>query len=186
MVEYCTQELIKFEPNRTEPLLLMGADNKAEEAINKYALSWMNDFSYEDKIYQTIDSLRHAFSSFAFNGLHQLYTRQENEAWYPKVVLNEILFPNDIDTLDDPVTLYRGCSISEYERGEFGQAWSTSKDRANDFAFQHYASQPWFDQTKRVVVKIKYPKDKVLFSEQSIEYEVVIQPEYLANVEKCT
>ena len=186
MIENCAQVLIKFETNRPEPLLLMGADNEAEKEINNYALSLMGDFSNEDKIYQTIDSLRHAFCSFAYNGLHQLYTRQENEVWYPKVVLNEILEPNDIETLDDPIILYRGCSISEYENTNYGQAWSTSKERAYDFAFQHYASQPWFDKNKRVVLKTKYPKDKVLYSDQSVEYEVVIQPEHLAEIEKCT
>lgn len=186
MVEYCAQVLIKFEPNRPESLLLMEADNEAEKEINNYALSLMDDFSNEDKIYRTIDSLRHAFCSFAYNGLHQLYTRQENEDWYPKVLLNEILEPNDIETLDELVILYRGCGVSEYENADYGQAWSTSKEAANGFAFQHYASQPWFDKNKRVVLKGKYPKDKVLYSDQSIEYEVVIQPEYLAEIEKCT
>jgi hypothetical protein len=63
-----------------------------------------------------------------------------------------ILNPNDIDSLDELVLLYRSCCISEYESGVFGQAWSTSKERANDFAFQHFASQPWFDRNKRIVV----------------------------------
>jgi hypothetical protein len=186
MVEYFTQELIKFEPNRTKPLLNMGADNAAEKAINNYAVKWMDNFSNEDKVYQVIDSLRHAFSSFAYNGLHQLYTRQENEVWYPKILLNEILEPNDINTLEDLVTIYRGCGTWEYEKGMYGQAWSTSKERANDFAFKHYASQPWFDNNKRIVLKTVYPKDKVLFSDQTIEHEVVIQTKYLTKVEKCT
>jgi hypothetical protein len=186
MVEYCTQVLIKFEPNRPETLLWMGADNVAEKDINNYTLNLMDDFSNEDKIYQTIDSLRHAFCSFAYNGLHQLYIRQENEVWYPKVVLNEILEPNDIETLDDPIILYRGCSVSEHENADYGQAWSTSKEQANYFAFQHYKYQPWFDKNKRVVLKAKCPKDKALYSHQSFEYEVVIQPEYLTEIEKCT
>ena len=184
MVEYCTQVLIKFEPNRPEHW--MGVDNIAIKEINNYTHNLMDDLSNEDKIYKTINSLNHAFCSFALNGLHQLYIRQEKEVWYPKVVLNEILEPNDIETLDDPIILYRGCDVSEHENADYGQAWSTSKEKANYFAFEHYASQPWFDKNKRVVLKAKHPKDKALYSDQSFEYEVVIQPEYLAEIEKCT
>ena len=93
--------------------------------------------------------------------------------------------PNDIETLDEEVILYRGCGLTEYVSKDFGQAWSTSKDRATDFAYRHYVSQPWFDRNSRVVLSAVYPRDKVLFSDQRIEFEVVVDPKYLANVEKC-
>ncbi|TOF97028.1 hypothetical protein CGJ11_23165, partial [Vibrio parahaemolyticus] len=73
-------------------------------------------------------------SCFAYNGLHQLYTRQENESWHPKVVLTDVLEPNDIDTLPEEVILYRGCGHTEFDNQEFGQSWTTSEDRAKDFA----------------------------------------------------
>jgi hypothetical protein len=120
MVEYCTQVLIKFEPNRPEPLYWMGADNVAVKEIDNYTIHSMGNLSNEEEIYKTIGTLGHAFRSFAYNGLHQLYTEQQNEFWYPKIVLNEILEPNDIETLDDPVILYRGCGVSEHENADYG------------------------------------------------------------------
>ncbi|MDQ6970866.1 MAG: hypothetical protein Q9M16_10185, partial [Mariprofundus sp.] len=73
-------------------------DSPAESLINRYAYDLSDKFS-KQAVKEVLDSLRHAFCSFAFGGLHQLYTRQENEAWYPKIVLDEELKPNDIDTL---------------------------------------------------------------------------------------
>ncbi|MGO2497320.1 MAG: hypothetical protein ACTH6I_04810 [Vibrio litoralis] len=186
LVEYCVGELISYEPNRVDPVMCLSNQNSTEDAINKYALELAERIGDHEKVNEVIDTLRHSFSCFAYNGLHQLYTRQENERWHPSVVLTEVLEPNDIETLDEAVILYRGCDLVEYESKNFGQAWSTSKDRATDFAYRHYASQPWFERKKRIVLKAVYPKDKVLFSDQSIEFEVVVDPDHLAKVEKCT
>ncbi|MFQ1998132.1 hypothetical protein ACK35E_12155 [Aeromonas veronii] len=185
LVEYCVSELISHEPHRVEPVMCLSKQNSAEEAINKYALELTASIGDNDKVNEAIDTLRHSFSCFAYNGLHQLYTRQENERWHPRVVLTEILEPNDIETLDETVILYRGCDVAEYESKNFGQAWSTSKERATDFAYRHYASQPWFNSKNRIVLKAIYPRDKVLFSDQSIEFEVVVDPKHLVNVDEC-
>jgi hypothetical protein len=185
LVEYCVGELISYEPNRVEPVMCLSHQNSVQDAINKYALELTDNVGENEQVKEVIDALRHTFSCFAYNGLHQLYTRQENESWHPNVVLTEILEPNDIETLDEEVILYRGCGLTEYVSKDFGQAWSTSKDRATDFAYRHYASQPWFDRNSRVVLSAVYPRDKVLFSDQRIEFEVVVDPKYLANVEKC-
>lgn len=69
-----------------------------------------------------LDSIRQAFSHFAVGGLLQLYKRQENEVWYPKVALRSILTPNDIHLLPDVVEVYRGCDITEYHLKKFNQA----------------------------------------------------------------
>ncbi|HIF9371184.1 TPA: hypothetical protein ACX6RS_003280 [Photobacterium damselae] len=186
LVEFCVRELISYEPNRIKPVMCLSNQNSAQATINKYALELTEKIGENEHVSEVIDALRHSFSCFAYNGLHQLYTRQENESWHPKVVLTEVLKPNDIETLDEEVVLYRGCNLTEYESKDFGQAWSTSKDRATDFAYKHYASQAWFDRNSRVVLRAVYPRDKVLFSDQRIEFEVVVDPKYLVNVEKYT
>ncbi len=140
----------------------------------------------DENIYLVIDALRHAFSCYAFNGLHQLYTRQENEGWFPKVVLTEVLEPNDIYKLDDEIILYRGCDIGEYNSGNYGQAWTTSLSVAKDFAYVHYQSQGWFEDCKRIVLTAKYSKQDVLFSHQAVEYEVVVESNKLSNVKQYT
>ncbi len=186
LVEYCVGELIRYEPNRVAPIMCLSNQNGTQDAINKYAQTLTEKIGDNAQVNEVIDALRHSFSGFAYNGLHQLYTRQENESWHPKVVLTDVLEPNDIDTLPEEMILYRGCGHTEFSNQEFGQSWTTSEDRAKDFAYRHYASQPWFNKNQRVVLKAVYPRDKVLFSDQSIEFEVVVDPNYLKNIEKCT
>lgn len=185
-IEYFVKVNKEFEPHRKEVVLPLGVSNRAEDAINQYAINQMKDFDEEGAVYQVIDSIRHAFSSFAFNGLHQLYTRQENEVWYPKVVLTEILEPNDISSLAPEITIYRGCDVGEHSSGLYGQSWTTSLDIAREFAFGHYANQSWYDQSKRVVLKCNYSRSDILFSDQSVEFEVAVKPEKLTNVQIST
>ena len=135
-------------------------------------------------IYQVLDALRYSFSCYAYNGLHQLYTRQENESWHPAIRLTEALEPNDIDSLSQNLTIYRGCDIGELESKSFGQAWSTSLSAAHDFAFKHYQGQDWFDKNRRVVLEAKCSKGDVLFSDQSVEFEVVVDVTRLRGVQK--
>lgn len=66
------------------------------------------------KNYEVFDSLRHAFSVFISGGLYDLYTHQSNEGWYPKIVLDSELTPNDISDLPSYIEIYRGCDISEF------------------------------------------------------------------------
>ena len=160
-------------------------DSPAEAIINKRFCDLSDEFSNEDTK-AVLDSLRHAFCSFAFGGLHQLYTRQENEVWYPKIVLDEELKPNDIDALPENITLYRGTDFAEFTSKNFGQSWTTSKDVAYDFAFRHYAAQPWFEESERLVLNTKISRKYVYFSNQSCEFEVVIDTSKLTEVRKCT
>lgn len=185
-IEYFCEVLIEFEPERQPFEFDYYSSNEAEDAINDYANTITDSLDEESLTYQVIDALRHAFSSYACNGLLQLYTRQENEAWYPKVVLNNVLEPNDISSLPSQITLFRGCDISEYETGCFGQSWSTSEEIASLFAYSHYAEQDWYDQSNRVVLKCVCARSDVFFSDQSVEYEVVVNPEKINNVKIYT
>lgn len=156
-------------------------NNQAEESIRAHFCEISGEISNCD-VYQVFDALRHSFACYAYNGLHQLYTRQENECWHPKIVLTEVLEPNDIDSLPQILTLYRGCDMTEFENRSFGQAWSTSLESAKKFAYTHYLGQDWFDENSRIVLETEYSRDHVLFSDQSIEYEVVVTVEKLDRV----
>ncbi|GKW20712.1 hypothetical protein PEC302107_24410 [Pectobacterium araliae] len=156
-------------------------DNEAEKFIHKHYCELVKSIKNDDVI-QVFDAIRHSFACYAYNGLHQLYARQENEGWHPTVKLTEILTPNDINSLDETLELYRGCDISEFENMNFGQAWTTSLDVAKAFAYDHYSNQIWFDKNKRVILKTTYSREYVLFSDQTIEYEVVIDTSKLDAV----
>ncbi len=181
-VQAFIEAIKEFEASGKERELYSGIDNEAEQYINSYALKHLANVK-DMNIYQVLDVLRHAFASYAYNGLHQLYTRQENEGWYPKIVLTEILMPNDIDLFEEIITIYRGCGYSEFKSKKFGQAWTTSLRIAKDFAYVHYQGQEWFKEDERTVLVTKYSKDDVLFSDQSIEFEVVVNVNRLENVQ---
>lgn len=173
----------EFEASGIRRDLMSFKDNQAEASINAYLLE-INDEIEDTQVSQVFDALRYSFVCYAYDGLHQLYTRQENECWHPKIILTEVLEPNDIDSLPPVFTLYRGCDISELENRSFGQAWSTSLEAATEFAYVHYSAQDWFNVNKRVVLETRYLRDDVLFSKQSIECEVVVDVAKLGGVSR--
>ena len=133
-------------------------------------------------VHEVLDSLRQAFTLYADGGLHLLYIRQENEAWFPKIILTSELILNDIHMLDDSITIYRGCDQSELLSNKYGQAWSTSIQAANLFAYTHYASQSWFNPSNRIVLTAFIERKDIFFSDQNVEYEVVVDTSKLKNV----
>lgn len=105
---------------------------KLKSLYDRIIVTWLSA-SKNDEVMQVFDSLRYTFSCYAYNGLHQLYTRQENECWHPEIRITEVLTPNDINSLNQILTIYRGCDICEIEDRTFGQAWTTSLDVAKKF-----------------------------------------------------
>ena len=156
----------------------------AEEEIQRIFLDYEHLFDNEHA-YALIDPIRHAFSGFAYGGLLQLFTRQENEAWYPRVLLTTELKPNDIANLGETIEIYRGCSMNEHITQKYGQSWSTSKDVAEQFAYFHYQNQPWFNLQDRVVLQSKVPKTAIFYSKQECEFEIVVNVNLLDKVRVC-
>lgn len=154
----------------------------AQVQINNYSAELSEELAGTEAL-PILDSLRHAFSLFARNGLHELFTGQENMDWYPKVILSKELKPNDISELPNLVTLYRGTDIAEHNSSSYGQSWTTCKEIAYLFAFKHYMGQPSFEIGKRVILMTTIPKEHAYFSSQMGEFEVVIDTGELLHVE---
>lgn len=156
--------------------------NKPAEEVNKYCSSLSNLGSEPDLV---IDSVRMAFFRYISGGLRDLFIYQENEAWFPKIVLSKILYPNDIDSLEDEFSIYRGCDRSEFETRSFGQSWTTNRDVAKQFAYEHYDLQDWYDNRRRAVLRSRYKKIDALYSDQTEdgEYEIVVRPDLLTDIE---
>ncbi len=130
-----------------------------------------------------IDSMWHAFIFFSQGGMRSLFRHQENEAWYPKIQLKQIIVPNDIHDLDQVIYLYRGCDLSEHKNNKYGQSWSTSECIAREFAFIHYCSTAWFTKESRRILSAIIDKEHVLFSDQEAhEREVVVVAKKLRDV----
>lgn len=184
-IKKCIDEIMTFEASGIERDLYSISDNVAVEAIRLHYCKLADNIKDED-VLQVFDALRHSFSCYAYNGLHQLYMRQENESWHPKIILAARLEPNDIKSLAPIIKIYRGCDIHEFDNGSYGQAWTTSVDIANDFAFKHYQNQPQFKKKNRIVVETIYSRDDVLFSHQYVEHEVVVDIKKLGIVKKYT
>ncbi len=130
-----------------------------------------------------LDSMRHAILSFCKGGLHDLWVYQENQNWYPKIILKDIIEPNDIDTLPDKLIIYRGCDISEIKDNKYRQAWTTSYKCAKEFAFTHYESEDWFINENRVIMKAEINKNGIYYSDQQDhEKEIVTETSRLQNI----
>ncbi|GAB7529379.1 hypothetical protein PS3A_17880 [Pseudomonas sp. 3A(2025)] len=155
----------------------------AQAEINNFSLELSKKLNNTEAL-TTLDSLRHTFASFACNGHHHLFTLQENESWHPKIILDEELKPNDINELPEIITLYRGTDIIEYTSSNYGQSWTTRKEIAELFAFKHYKDQPEFDINKRAILRTTISKKHVYFSNQSGEFEVVIDTRKISHVIK--
>lgn len=157
--------------------------NNSKEAINSLYGNLIKSFK-NNEVKEVFDTLRLSFLRYSSGGLQDLYIYQENEDWHPKMVLTEVMKPNGNDTLDEILTIYRGCDITEYENRSFGQAWTTSLEIAKAFAHTHYSDKKWFNDKKRVVLEATYRREHVLFSQQSREFEVVIDTNKLGCVRK--
>lgn len=159
--------------------------NNPKDKINSVADRYkaMN-LGYEFE--EFIDSMRHSFVAYSQGGLRDLFLYQENQVWYPKVQLKQELAPNDIHTLCEIVSLYRGCDLSESNNRNYGQSWSTSKEIAREFAFNHYSYQAWFSKNSRCVLSATIYKSQVYYSDQSkYEREVVVDTAKLMDVQIC-
>lgn len=135
--------------------------------------------------YEILDSLRHAFKVYACGGLRDLFIYQSNESWYPKIVLKSELRPNDISDLPSSIDIYRGCDNSEFNSKKYRQSWSTSIQVAEAFAYENYASQSWYEEGNRCLLRARIEKEDVFFSRQNDhEKEVVVDIKKLTNVQK--
>ncbi len=160
--------------------------NNIERKLNNTYVELSSKVS-NDNVLEVLDSIRHACVTFSDGGLQSLYINQENQNWYPKVTIHQVLDVSDLSSFPDMIAVFRGCDISEYDSKEYGQSWSTDLQAASDFAFVHYQHQPWFSKSNRIVLKSYIPKSGVFFSRQSnSEKEVVVDTRKLELVTKCT
>lgn len=130
------------------------------------------------------DSIRHAFIGFLRGGVLDMYLHREAEVWYPKVIIKKFYGKqSDINDLDEPITIYRGTSLSESESGNYGQSWSLCKRVAKEFAYEHYSSQNDFDLASRVVISTQISKSDIQYYDKTnSEKEVVVREEALHNI----
>lgn len=158
------------------------------ESINNPIVNKINQFlpdeaEFDDReAYLTADAFRHSFLLFAIDGFLAMYEHQENECWYPKIIVSKVLTPNDISELPKKIKIYRGCGKHELKTKIYGQAWTTDLDVARQFAFKHYSSQKWFDPAERVVLEAHIARNNVYYAKNSGEFEVVVNPNCLINI----
>jgi hypothetical protein len=111
---------------------------------------------YEKGTFEQNDFMQAMFDCFSqFNTkkgleLHKAIYEHANrggENWFPIV---EITSPvADYSTQPEVLTLFRGCSLNEFESKGYRQSWSSSFDVAKAFAYTHYD----IPMENRVVIK---------------------------------
>jgi len=128
------------------------------------------------KEYQIFDAIRHLFLHYCNGGVYESFKYRETEEWYPKIIIRKNIGKrDDIDALDDEITIYRGTSCDEFESGKFSQSWTLDKDIAYDFAFIKYANRPKYTNTSRALVEVKINKEHIYhYIKSDREQEVII------------
>lgn len=85
------------------------------------------------------------------------------------------------DSLPDLVTIYRGTSLDEYEKQEYGQSWTLSKEKAEFFAYKY---NHFHEGTKRVVVSTQLTKNDIFaYTSERDEEECLINESCVGKVE---
>jgi len=145
-----------------------------DEYLNREILNYSenNGVERDTEEYFIVDSIRHAFISFNFGGLYNLYKHREAENWYPKIIIRQKL--TDIK-LEGELVIFRGTSTDEYNSGVFSQSWTLSEEVASDFAYKHYDIHDDYLNTERVVLKSRIKACYVYcYDEDDDEKEVII------------
>lgn len=121
-----------------------------------------------EKLYDIFNYLR----LFKESGKLGLYKGRQAEWEGPNIILERSDVPNsDIDLLPEPLVIYRGMSIIEFESGNFGQSWTTDADVAKRFALETYLEKP-----AGVVAKTLLKKSNVVYYDKDdSEREVIVK-----------
>ena len=144
-----------------------------DEYLNSEILDFSenNGIKQDTKEFFIVDSIRHAFISFNFGGLLNLYKHREAENWYPKIIVRKKL--GSID-LKGEIVIYRGTSKSEYDSRQYSQSWTLKEKVANDFAFVHYDIHDDYVKTERVVLKSRIMSHHIYYYDEGDNEEEVI------------
>jgi len=135
-----------------------------------------NISKYNSKVLKIYEEICHALRSYTREGLLGVWLHREASSWYPKIIINKnIGTMENINSLSEIVTIYRGTSEDEFNSNQFNQAWSLSKKIAESFAFIHYQNKPNYINTIRVICKAKiYKRDIYYYRKGHFEKEIII------------
>ncbi|WNC72724.1 hypothetical protein RGQ13_01715 [Thalassotalea psychrophila] len=172
--------------NRVVDLFNENSDSKKIVELINNEFNYFCDDLNEDS-FEVLDSMRHAFTTFSNRSIKNLYFEQENQCWYPNIVLSSVVDKAELEDKPDTLIVYRGCDVKEMFQEVFEQSWTISKDVAKDFAFKHYQYENWFSSANRVVLEAKIDKSQIYLSRlYHHEKEVVVNPSALQNVQQST
>lgn len=165
---FTTEDILKDSKKSKENETKFESNLKYEDSISK-----LKAFPNAIKIYE---ELYHALRSYTKGSLKELWYQREASGWYPKVIINRNFGTRDeINALDNEVTIYRGTSEEEFKSKNFGQAWSIDQNIAHEFAFTYYKKFPKYLNTNRIIIQAKIKKEDIFhYRNTHSEKEVII------------
>jgi hypothetical protein len=99
------------------------------------------------------------------------HTNRGGENWFPIV---EICSPvEDYSHQPNVITVFRGCSLEEFENNNFRQSWSSRREVAQAFAFSHFN----IDNKNRAVIRITVKNSDIAWVRNE-ESEIVLLPNF--------
>jgi len=185
----CTFMYSDYDKNKNQYLTLQ--KNKVssysfhhhKKRINKEITDIYKKYRSSDNEY-FFDNLREVYLNYVHGGIIQCYQNTTIDKWYPKIIIKNILEPNDILTLKEEITIYRGTSLEEYKSKKYGQSWSIEKSVANSFAFKEYCGQSNYIDEDRVVLSAKIKREDIFYFTNNNTNGKVEEKEVIVNSDK--
>lgn len=177
LIEEYLEYLIDYSFPYDSPVIGSLEQHRNNKDYEKYYTNFWKDNDINDKklYYKLFDNFWRIIKHFKIGGIIYAYEKMDSEdSYYPKIILNKYYgIDDDINNLDESITIYRGTSRDEYDSGDFSQSWSLSCDIAKKFAFEHYT---WCKLgTCRVILKTNITKSDIFyFNRNNTEQEVIV------------
>lgn len=155
--------------------------HKNQKHFESYYIKFWKYYEIDEgkEYYKIFDNFWRIFLNFKKEGVIHSYEKMDSEdTYYPKIIVKKYYGKEeDINELQEPIIIYRGTSIEEYDSGNFSQSWSLSYNEAKKFAFEKYRWNIDKLGKSRVVLKTEITKSDIFyFNKSNGEKEVVINP----------
>ncbi len=148
-------------------LAFKGSRKISESNFNNYVIG--NGIEKEGDFYDSLYDFFCCIRQFENYGKLELFRYRQPEWDVPRVVLTKSDFSSQKNVVVGDLEIFRGLSVTEFQRGKFGQSWTTNIDVAYDFAHREY------NQPHGLIIKTIVKSDMILDIAQLPEYEVIVE-----------
>jgi hypothetical protein len=171
--KYCTFNN-SFKSTINNLLLSMLIDSRSARNLDASIHFYQKGSDEQNDFMQVMFDCFRAFNTKEGLELHKAiyeHTNRGGDNWFPIVEISSPV--EDYSSQPNIITVFRGCSLKEFESNNYKQSWSSGFDTAKTFAFTHFN----LDKKNRVVIKATVNNSDIAWIRNG-ENEVVLLPNF--------